>query len=98
MMYLMVASPSLLPVDQSSVAMLEWCREDDAGRHWVRNVESRADTLLTRKEILKEIKDAWMQLIILRRKQSTAGDTRGAASQRRRAPQLRLVEVAVGVH
>ena len=64
MMYLMVASPSLLPVDQSSVAMLEWCREDDAGRSWVRNVESRADTLHTRKEILKEIKDAWMQLII----------------------------------
>ena len=64
MMYLMVASPSLLPVDQSSVAMLEWCREDDAGRSWVRNVENRADTLHTRKEILKEIKDAWMQLII----------------------------------
>ena len=30
----------------------------------MRNVENRADTLHTRKEILKEIKDAWMQLII----------------------------------
>ncbi|RLN03464.1 uncharacterized protein C2845_PM13G06230 [Panicum miliaceum] len=64
MMYLMVASPSLLPVDESSVAMLEWCRGDEVGRDWVRHAESRADTLQLGKETLEEIKGRWMQLII----------------------------------
>ena len=63
MMYLMVASPSLLPVDQSSVAMLDWCRGDGDGRSWVSRVESRADTLQPGKETLEKIKDGWRRPI-----------------------------------
>ncbi|CAO2187468.1 unnamed protein product [Urochloa humidicola] len=65
MMYLMVASPSLLPLDQSSAGLLESCQQQHRMmRDWVEYAEQCADDLEPGKETLEELKDLWIRLIV----------------------------------
>ncbi|KAJ1276096.1 hypothetical protein BS78_05G188100 [Paspalum vaginatum] len=60
MMYLMVAFPSLLPLDQSSTAVLEeWQLQNDPEA-----VEMEFQDLQPSEEILEEIREVWIRLII----------------------------------
>ena len=63
MLYLMVACPSLLPLEDSSVAMLEqWQRQD---KIWLNDsLEELVSSLRLDKETLEEIKEVWIRLII----------------------------------
>ncbi|CAL5007661.1 unnamed protein product [Urochloa decumbens] len=64
MMYLMVASPSLLPLEQSSVAVLERWQQSRWGSGCTELAEWIADALQPGQETLEEIKELWVQLII----------------------------------
>ncbi|CAL4997418.1 unnamed protein product [Urochloa decumbens] len=64
MMYLMAASPSLLPLEQSSVAVLERWQQSWWGSGCTELAEWIADALQPGQETLEEIKELWVQLII----------------------------------
>jgi hypothetical protein len=64
MMYLMVAFPSLLPLEQSSAALLESFQQHLLHGGWVKEVEDYAHRLQPGKETLEEIKELWIRLIV----------------------------------
>lgn len=70
MIYLIVACPSLLPLQDSSVAMLEQWQQHQ-GQIWLREqhntanpIEELVTPLRLDKETLEEIKEVWIRLII----------------------------------
>ncbi|CAO2200941.1 unnamed protein product [Urochloa humidicola] len=61
MMYLMVASPSLLPLDQSSAAVIDSFQQDYKIMEFV---EQKAHDLQPGKETLEELKELWIRFMI----------------------------------